>query len=126
LDLPLFPCYLFTRTNLQNRLQVLQSPGVIGLAASNIRPTTIPDHDIEALRMATEKLRAEPHPFLNVGDRVRIITGPLSGMEGILTRHRPELRVVLSVDLIMRSIAVELSEFEIEPISTCFMSTNFH
>src|SRR5271170_3445435 len=114
-DLPLFPCYLFARTSIHNRIRLLQLPGVLGFAASSSRPTVIPDEEISVLRVAIEDLRAEPHPFLNNGDAVRIVSGPLAGMEGILTRRKHEYRVVLSIEAIMRSIVVEVSEFEIEP-----------
>jgi transcription antitermination factor NusG len=114
-DLPLFPCYLFARASIHERVRLLQHPGVLGFAASSSRPTVIPDEEISVLRIATESLRAEPHPYLNSGDAVRIVAGPLAGMEGILTRRKREYRVVLSIDAIMRSIVVEVSEFDIEP-----------
>jgi len=114
-DLPLFPCYLFARASLGNRGRLLRHPGVLGFAASTTRPTIIPDEDISALRTATENLKAEPHPYLKSGDAVRIVAGPLTGMTGILTRRKHEYRVVLSIEAIMRSIVVEVSEFDIEP-----------
>jgi transcription antitermination factor NusG len=114
-DLPLFPCYLFARASVHERVRLLQHPGVLGFAASSSRPTVIPDEEISVLRAATERLRAEPHPYLSSGDTVRIVAGPLAGMEGILTRRKREYRVVLSIEAIMRSIVVEVSEFEIEP-----------
>jgi transcription antitermination factor NusG len=114
-DLPLFPCYLFARASIHNRIRLLQQPGVLGFAASTSRPTVIPNEEISVLRAATESLKAEPHPYLNTGDAVRIVAGPLAGMEGILTRRKQEYRVVLSIEAIMRSIVVEVSEFEIEP-----------
>jgi transcription antitermination factor NusG len=115
-DLPLFPCYLFARVSTCDRLRVLQYPGVLGFAASSTRPTVIPDEEISILRTATEKLRAEPHPYLNSGAAVRIVGGPLAGMTGVLTRRKQEYRVVLSIEAIMRSIVVEVSEFDIEPL----------
>ena len=114
-DLPLFPCYLFARASIHDRIRLLQHPGVLGFAASTAKPTVISDEEITVLRTATEKLKAEPHPYLNNGDPVRIVAGPLTGMTGILTRRKQEYRVVLSIDAIMRSIVVEVSEFEIEP-----------
>jgi transcription antitermination factor NusG len=114
-DVPLFPCYLFARISIHERVRLLQHPGVLGFAASSSRPTVIPDEEISVLRVATESLRAEPHPYLNSGDGVRIIAGPLAGMKGILTRRKQEYRVVLSIEAIMRSIVVEVSEFDIEP-----------
>ena len=114
-DLPLFPCYLFARATLRDRLRLLQHPGVLGFAASSAKPTVISDDEISVLRTATESLKAEPHPYLNNGDPVRIVAGPLAGMTGILTRRKQEYRVVLSIEAIMRSIVVEVSEFDIEP-----------
>ena len=115
-ELPLFPGYLFARPSPGERIVLLQLPGIVGLAASSARPTAVPDNDIDALRKITSRLGAEPHPFLNVGDRVRIVAGPLAGLEGILTRRKQELRLVLSVQIIMRSISVEVSEHDIEPV----------
>jgi transcription antitermination factor NusG len=114
-DLPLFPCYLFARASVYDRVRLLQHPGVLGFAASTARPTVIPDEEIYVLRTATEGRRAEPHPYLNNGDAIRIVSGPLAGMKGILIRRKQEYRVVLSVEAIMRSIVVEVSESDIEP-----------
>ena len=115
-DLPLFPCYLFARASIFDRHRLLQTPGVLGFAATSAHHSSIPDEEVALLRKATESFKAEPHPYLNTGDSVRIVMGPLAGMEGILTRRKNEHRVVLSIQAIMRSIAVEVSEFEIEPI----------
>jgi transcription antitermination factor NusG len=114
-ELPLFPCYIFARASIHNRIRLVQQPGVLGFAASTSRPTIISDEEISVLRVAVESLNAEPHPYLNNGDAVRIVAGPLAGMEGILTRRKHEYRVVLSIEAIMRSIVVEVSESEIEP-----------
>jgi transcription antitermination factor NusG len=115
-DLPLFPGYLFARACDRERVQVLRLPGVLGFASSANRPIPVEDCEIHALRTAIEKFKAEPHPFLNTGDRVRVVAGPLAGMEGILIRRRQELRLVLSIELIMRSIIVEVSGLDIEPM----------
>jgi transcription antitermination factor NusG len=114
-DQPIFPCYLFARVSCGGRLRLLQTPGVLGLAATSVHPTPIPDDEIALLRSATAKLTAEPHPYLSCGDRVRIVAGPFIGMEGILTRRKQECRVVLSIEAIMRALAIEVSEFDIEP-----------
>jgi transcriptional antiterminator NusG len=114
-ELPLFPCYLFAKVSKYDRLSILRLPGVLGFAASSTCPTAIADVDMEILRIATGQLRAEPHPYLMAGDWVRIVAGPLAGMEGVLTRRKHEYRVVLSIEAIMRSIAVEISEFDIKP-----------
>ena len=114
--LPLFPGYLFVHIALQERLQVLQVPGVVGLVSSNGMPVALPQAEIETIRDAlTKGLQAHPHPYLTVGSRVRINSGPLEGLNGILVRKKGQLRVVVSVDLIMRSIAVDIDASEIEP-----------
>jgi transcription antitermination factor NusG len=115
-DLPLFPCYLFARASIHDRIRLLQSPGVLGFAASSAKPTVIPDVEMFVLRTAAESLKAEPHPYLQNGDSVRIVAGPLVGLTGILTRRKQEYRVVLSIEAIMKSIVVEVSEFDIEPL----------
>src|SRR5690349_16468390 len=97
-ELPLFPCYLFVRVPLCERVRLLQMPSVIGFAVNSSHPTALAQEDIEALRTLSVICRAEPHPFLKAGDRVRIIAGPLAGMEGIMVRRKQELRVVLSLD----------------------------
>jgi len=116
-ELPLFPCYLFVKISLRERIRLLQLPGVIGFAVNSAYPTVLAEQDVEALRTLSAICRAEPHPFLKAGDRVRIVAGPLAGMEGILVRRAHELRVVLSLEFIMRSVAVEVSELDIELMS---------
>src|SRR5258707_5091799 len=97
-QLPLFPGYVFVRLPLRDRLKVLQVPGVARLISFNGQPAALPDNEIEALRagLAT-RLRAEPHPYLTVGRRVRVKHGPLEGVEGILIRKKNACRVVLSL-----------------------------
>lgn len=117
LELPLFPGYLFVRLALRDRLQVLRVPGVARLVGFNGAATPLPDTEIESLRRAlAEGLRAEPHPYLKVGRSVRITTGPLAGREGILKRYKGDLRVVLSIELIQRSISVEVDASSVIPV----------
>lgn len=116
LEFPLFPCYLFTRIKDSQRLSLIRQPGVIGIAASSSSPTPIADDEISRLRLVAEQVKAQPHPYLSLGERVRIVAGPLAGVEGILTRKKHELRVAISIEIIMRSVSVEVSEFEIEPV----------
>ncbi|SRR5437016_6716879 len=117
LQLPLFPGYVFVRLALRDRLQVLQVPGVIRLVGFNGAPTPLPDEEIESLRLAlAEGSRAEPHPYLKVGRRVRITRGPLAGREGVLKRWKGDLRVVLSTELIQRSISVEVDASLVMPV----------
>jgi len=116
-QLPLFPGYVFVRIPLQNRLDVLRIPSVVRLVGFNGAPTPLPEEEIEGLRRALNGgLRAEPHHFLQVGRRVRITTGPLAGCEGILKRWKGVLRIVLSIELIQRSILVDIEATSVEPI----------
>lgn len=117
LQLPLFPGYVFVHMELRNRLQVLQIPGVARLVGFGGTPTPLPQDEIEALRDGLAGgLRAEPHPYLNVGRRTRIKQGPLAGLEGVLLRWKGNWRVVLSLDLIQRSVAVDVDAAMLEPV----------
>jgi transcription antitermination factor NusG len=110
LELPLFPGYVFVRLALRDRLQVLKIPGVAKLVGFNGTPTALPEEEITTLRTGLARgVRAEPHPYLTVGHRVRIKAGPLIGLEGILLRRKGDLLVVLSVDLLQRSISVSMN-----------------
>jgi transcription elongation factor/antiterminator RfaH len=116
LDLPLFPGYVFVRIGLRDRLQVLGTPGVVQIVSFNGKPAPLPEAEIEMLRSRLlGNVWMEPHPYLKVGRRVRVRNGPVAGLEGILVRRKERFRVVLSIDLIMRSIAVEVDEEDIEP-----------
>ena len=117
LALPLFPGYVFVRLALRDRLQVLQTPSVVRLVGFGGQPTPLANQEIDALRQAlAHDLRIEPHPFLKVGQRARVIAGPLQGLEGILVRRKKVSRFVISLDLIMRSVAVEIDVTELEPV----------
>jgi transcription antitermination factor NusG len=118
LELVLFPGYVFVRIDLlKERLRVLQLPSVVRFVSFNGQPAALPDAEIETLtRGLASGIRAEPHPYLRVGQRVYIRYGPLAGAQGILLRRKDKLRVVLSIDLIMRSVAVEVDEADVEPV----------
>ena len=117
LQLPLFPGYVFVRVALKERLAVLQIPGVVRLVGFNNVPAPLLDGQIDALRQVLGKcLGAEPYPYLIAGRRVRVRHGPLAGFEGMLVRRKANYRVVLSVDLIMRSIIVDIDGTDLEPI----------
>ena len=114
---PLFPGYVFVRIPLKERLRVLEVPGVVRLVGFHGKPTPLPQSDIEIMRDALRTgVEAEPHPYLKVGAKVRIKSGPLSGLQGILLRRKGKPRVVVSVDLIMRSIAIDIDATEVEPL----------
>jgi transcription antitermination factor NusG len=112
--LPLFPGYVFVRIPLRERLRVLEIPSVVHLVGTTSQPTELPDLEIDSLRSGLHALRIEPCPYLKVGDRVRVKYGPLAGLEGILLRKRDSFRLVLSIDIIMRSVAVEIDAADIE------------
>ena len=116
LDLPLFPGYVFVRIELRDRLRVLQLPGVVRFVSFGGQPAPLCDSDIEALSNGlTTGILAEPHPYLKIGRRVRVHSGPMAGLEGILIRKNDRFRLELSIDLIMRSICVEVDEADVEP-----------
>ena len=117
LQLPLFPGYIFVQIALCDRLQVLEIPGVASLVGFGGIPTPLPEAEIAALKAGLEAgLRAEPHPYLQVGRRVRVIAGPLVGLEGILIRKKNEFRFVISLDLIQRSILLDVEATSVEPV----------
>jgi len=116
-QLPLFPGYIFVRIALQERLRVLEVPGFVRLVGFNSLPVPLPEADINKMKDALNKgALAEPYPYLTVGTRVEIRNGPMQGMTGILLRRQNKCRVVISIDLIMRSMAVEVEASDVVPI----------
>src|SRR5229473_8011166 len=116
LQMPLFPGYVFVRFALRDRLQVLQIPSVAHLVSFNGRPAALPVEDIQTIQNCLDHDRqVEPHPYLQAGRRARVRSGPLQGLEGIILRRKNKTRVVLSFDLIMRSVAVEIDETDLAP-----------
>ena len=118
LDLPLFPTYVFVRIARQARGTVLGTPGVLSIVGSSKESWSLPDFEIDALRSGLLERKIEPHPYLVVGERVRIMAGVMAGVEGVLVRKKNDLRVVLSLDTIMRSVAVEVNSDDIEPVAS--------
>jgi transcription antitermination factor NusG len=117
LDLVLFPGYVFVRIALQQRLRVLQVPGVVNFVNFSGMPTPLPEGEVESLRKAsTQGVFAEPHPYLNTGRRVVIRNGPFTGVEGVLLRKKDKYRFVLSIEMIMRSVAIEMDAADVEAL----------
>lgn len=109
LQLPLFPGYVFARLALRDRLHLLQIPGVVRLVGFNGQPTPLPVEDIEAIRTSLARTHAlQPHRYVQRGQRVRILSGPLEGLTGIIVRQKKCTRFVISLELLMRSVAVEI------------------
>ena len=118
LDLPLFPGYIFACIKRAERVRVLEVPGVLTIVGGTGRePAPLPETEIEALRAGLHLRNAEPHPLLSVGQRARIQSGPLAGLAGIVVRIKNSLRVVLTMDLIMQSVSVEVDGNELEPLT---------
>lgn len=112
--LPAFPGYIFVRIAFAERLSVLTIPGITRLVSFGHTLATLPDDELERLRTALTIRKAEPHPYLATGTRVRIVAGPLRGLTGIVQRGKA-LRIVISVDCLCRSLAVELEESDLQP-----------
>ena len=110
LEAPLFPGYLFCRFNSQGRLlPVVQSPGVLGIVGAGRTPIPIEDEEIAALQiMLRSGIDPEPMPYLKAGSKVLIERGPLAGLQGIVVQHLNRWRVVVSVELLQRSVAAEI------------------
>ena len=109
LSLPLFPCYVFIRGGLERQLQILSTPGVFTIVGWAGHPAIIPDEQIDGVRQIVESvIRVEPHSYLNCGDRVRVKSGALLGLQGILARKKNLFRLVVSFEMLGRSAAVEI------------------
>jgi len=117
LELPLFPGYLFSRFDFNHRLPILITPGIQLIVGLGKMPTPVSDAEIEALRrVVASGVRAEPHEYLSVGQRIRVREGALAGVEGILLQVKNTWRIVLSVELLRRSVSVELDRAAITPV----------
>ena len=117
LELPLFPNYVFVRIDPRERACVLEVPGVVSLVGFGRTLAPLSDFEIEALRSGLGQRKIEPHPYLVIGERVRIKCGPMAGMQGVLVRRKSNFRVVLALDVIMRCVAVEVDADDLEPTS---------
>jgi transcription antitermination factor NusG len=117
IELALFPGYVFCRFNLMNRLPILTIPGVVHVVGVGRIPVPIDEGEIAAIKAAVKsRLPSQPWPFLQIGQRVRIEYGPLCGVEGILLGSRGHQRLVLSVTLLQRSVAVQIDGAWVQPM----------
>ena len=119
MQVPLFSCYVFAKflPNRTERLRVLRVDGVFGLVGSQGEGSPIPDDQIEAVRNLVEgDIPWSCHPFLKIGQRVRIRSGALDGLEGILVARNGDRTLVISIDAIQRSLAVRVEGYEVEPV----------
>jgi transcription antitermination factor NusG len=123
LELPLFPGYLFVRIQRNQRAGVLSVPGALAVVGgTGGEPAALPDSTVDALRQVLELRAAEPHPLITAGQRARIRTGPLAGLEGVVVRSKSNLRVVITVAHIMKSFSVEVDLENLEPLTSSDLS----
>ena len=115
---PLFPSYIFVCIERRQAVNVLQVPGVLSIVSAGRELAALPTPEIDALRSGLPLRQFEPHPYLVVGEQARIVSGSLSGMVGVLVRKKSNLRVVLTLELIRQSVAVEVGIDEIEPLKS--------
>src|SRR5258708_18301445 len=115
LDLPLFPNYVFVHIDPRDRVRVLEVPGVLSLVGFGRTLAPLSDFEIEALRSCGGQRKIEPHPYLVIGERVRIKAGPMTGLEGVLVRKKTNFRVLLALDVIIQCVAVGAHADDLEP-----------
>jgi transcription antitermination factor NusG len=116
-ELALFPGYVFVQLSLEHRLRVLEIPSVVHLVSFQGKPAPLPEHEIENLRQGVnERVRMAPHPYLQAGQRVRVRSGPVAGLEGILVRRKEGARLVVCIELLMRAVALEIDEADVQPL----------
>jgi transcription antitermination factor NusG len=118
--MPLFPGYVFvriTRTS-EHQLRVLKVPGVVDFVRNRTGPVPVPEHEIDNVRaLLSCGAACLPHPFLKAGDQVRVVRGPLAGLEGRLTRCESQSKLVISVEMIQCSVAISVLESDISVVS---------
>lgn len=118
-DAPLFPGYLFCRVNVEDRLPILSAPGVIRIVGYSRSPIPVDECEIKAIHaIVASGLANEPWPYLRAGDPVQIKSGPLQGLRGILLRVKGTHRLIVSVTLVQRSVAVEIDTAYVKSLST--------
>lgn len=117
LEMALFPGYIFVNINARDRLGVLVAPGVLRFVTFQGQLAPVADSDIRSLELSmSASFTIRPHPYLGNGKKVRVRRGPLVGAEGIVLRRKDRFRLVLSIDMIMRSVMVKVDEGDVEPI----------
>ncbi len=119
IELPLFPCYAFARLapSVEMRLPAQQTPGVLSIVGAHGVGAPIPDKEIEDIKtLLAQNVTSSLYPFIKVGQRVRIRGGCLDGVEGILVAEKSDRSLVVSIELIQRSVSVRIDDYEVEPI----------
>jgi transcription antitermination factor NusG len=118
LQVPLFPGYIFVRLSLRDRLKVLEIPSVVRLVGCDGHPTPLPVEEIETIRTCIARRQLlVPSRYARRGQRVRLLSGPLEGLTGVVVRQKNRTRFVISLELLMRSVAVEIDSADFVPQS---------
>ena len=116
-QLPLFPGYVFVRMALRDRLNILRVPGVACLVGFGGQAAHLPEEEMLRIRKIQELGGgAKPHPFLTVGKKVHVNSGPLRGLEGVIVKQKNSVRFVVSIELLQRSVSIDLAAAELEPV----------
>ncbi len=114
---PLFPGYVFVHVSTEERIPVLQTVGVVNIVSVAGKPVPLGEEEIERMRTcAAHASMVEPHPFLRIGHRVRVKHGPFAGWEGILVEKQNGARLVITVEQIMKSVAINIHRADVEPV----------
>ena len=116
IERPIFPGYVFTRIDLLERTKFYTIPGIIRIVSFNGKPAPIDDSEIEGVRLCLTQGRSPaPHPFPALGDRVRVVSGALQGLKGVVVRNGKQYRIVVSIQLIHQSVSAEIDAHLLEP-----------
>jgi transcription antitermination factor NusG len=117
-EFPLFPGYIFCRFRALERLPVLQSPGVLGIVGFGRELAAVDDREIASIRgLMTSRLGIRPWPYLQAGRKILVSGGPLKGIEGLVVEAKDHYRLVVSIDLLQRSVAVEIERRWVQPLN---------
>jgi transcription antitermination factor NusG len=123
-EFPLFPSYVFARFDMRDRVRVLESRGVLDIVSVRGTPVPLPELEIQILKAGLGKTGVLPHPFIKIGDRVRLKSGPLLGLEGVLIRVKACWRLIVCVDMLMQAISIEVDCADVERL--CPTQPNAH
>jgi transcriptional antiterminator NusG len=118
LHMPLFPNYLFVRLCPQDHGPLMRLPGLLSTVGNAAGPVAIPDGDMELLRRIIACKTIEPHPFMAKGDRVRVVTGPLAGVTGVVQKKGNGLRFIVTLDVIGKSVSLHIDGCALELIAS--------
>jgi len=120
LAVPVFPGYVFVHVSDDERVRVLQTAGVVNIVSVAGRPSPLSAAEVAMLTECAARPKAlEPHPYLTVGQRVRVRQGPFAGWEGILAQKKNSSRLIVSLEQIMRSVSIDLAGADVEPVGSC-------